>query len=95
MKASTSRGGGRREVGGEGDKQRTDLAEKQLEVTDELKNYISAINAPPSNLSPRRRRQGRTAMNQLEKIRDQHLLHTFLQDCEDLHGKTEAPSLPV
>ena len=34
-------------------------------------------------------------MNQLEKIRDQHLLHTFLQDCEELHGKTEAPSLPV
>ena len=24
-------------------------------------------------------------MNQLEKICDQHLLHTFLQDCEELH----------
>ena len=71
------------------------LLKKQQEVTDELKNYISAINAPPSNLSPRRRRQGRTAMNQLEKIRDRHLLHTFLQDCEELHGKTEASSLPV
>ena len=34
-------------------------------------------------------------MNQLEKIRDQHLLHTFLQDCEELHVKTEAPNLPV
>ena len=50
-------------------------------------------------------------MDQLEKIRVQHQLHTFLQDCEELHVKTEvrnnqvqkhhpqqvdqAPSLPV
>ena len=64
-------------------------------MTNELKNYISAINAPPSKPQSSKRRQGRTAMNQLEKIRDQHLLHTFLQDCEELHAKTEAPSLPV
>merc|ERR1719232_1107204 len=25
------------------------------------------------------------AMEQLERVRDQHLLHTFLQDCEELH----------
>ena len=59
MKASTSRGGGRREVGGEGDKQRTDLAEKQLEVTDELKNYISAINAPPSKPQSSKKKTGK------------------------------------
>ena len=33
MKASTSRGGGRREVGGEGDKQRADLAEETLRAS--------------------------------------------------------------
>merc|ERR1719461_2599505 len=36
-------------------------------------------------VSERRNNNRAAAMDQLERIRDQHLLHTFLQDCEELH----------
>merc|ERR1719187_1199394 len=36
-------------------------------------------------VSERRNNNRAAAMEQLERIRDQHLLHTFLQDCEELH----------
>merc|ERR1719340_280505 len=36
-------------------------------------------------ISERRNNNRAAAMEQLERIRDQHLLHTFLQDCEELH----------
>jgi len=36
-------------------------------------------------ISERRNNNRAQAMEQLERIRDQHLLHTFLQDCEELH----------
>ena len=36
-------------------------------------------------ISERRNKNRAQAMEQLERVRDQHLLHTFLQDCEELH----------
>merc|ERR1712106_545599 len=36
-------------------------------------------------ISERRNNNRAAAMEQLERIRDQHLLHTFLQDCEELN----------
>ena len=35
------------------------LLKKQLEVTDELKNYISAINAPPSKPQSSKKKTGK------------------------------------
>merc|ERR1719346_639996 len=41
-------------------------------------------------ISERRNKNRAAAMDQLERIRDQHLLHTFLQDCEELHDWIQA-----
>merc|ERR1711962_1145704 len=45
---------------------------------------------------PERRNNNRAAaMDQLERIRDQHLLHTFLQDCEELHDWIQVRNVQV
>merc|ERR1719166_734062 len=43
------------------------------------------ISKKMEEISERRNNNRAAAMEQLERIRDQHLLHTFLQDCEELH----------
>jgi len=46
-------------------------------------------------ISERRNKNRDEAMEQLERIRDQHLLHTFLQDCEELHDWVQERSVLV
>merc|ERR1719266_1982161 len=43
------------------------------------------INKKMEEVSERRNKNRAQAMEQLGKLRDQLLLHTFLQDCEELH----------
>merc|ERR1719464_1503789 len=43
------------------------------------------ISKKMEEISERRNKNRAQAMEQLERVRDQHLLHTFLQDCEELH----------
>merc|ERR1719232_751592 len=43
------------------------------------------ISKKMEEVSERRNKNRAQAMEQLERVRDQHLLHTFLQDCEELH----------
>jgi len=46
-------------------------------------------------VSERRNNNRAAAMEQLERIRDQHLLHTFLQDCEELHDWIQVRNVQV
>merc|ERR1711971_645423 len=46
-------------------------------------------------VSERRNNNRAAAMDQLERIRDQHLLHTFLQDCEELHDWIQVRNVQV
>merc|ERR1712045_1019506 len=46
-------------------------------------------------ISERRNNNRAAAMDQLERIRDQHLLHTFLQDCEELHDWIQVRNVQV
>merc|ERR1712241_238276 len=46
-------------------------------------------------ISERRNKNRAQAMEQLERIRDQHLLHTFLQDCEELHDWIQGRNVQV
>jgi len=46
-------------------------------------------------ISERRNNNRAAAMEQLEKIKDQHLLHTFLQDCEELHDWIQVRNVQV
>merc|ERR1719229_1405551 len=46
-------------------------------------------------ISEKRNKNRAQAMEQLERIRDQHLLHTFLQDCEELHDWIQVRNVQV
>ena len=47
------------------------------------------------DISDRRNTNHEMALSQLEKLRDQLLLHQFLQDCEELHDWIQEKSVLV
>merc|ERR1711899_78423 len=53
------------------------------------------ISKKSEEVSERRNNNRAAAMDQLERIRDQHLLHTFLQDCEELHDWIQVRNVQV
>ena len=64
-------------------------------MTDELKNYISTIDAPNEQASVLRQDREKLQWTSWRRTRDQHLLQTFLQDCEELQDKTEVRNSQV